>query len=62
MKNSKYTHLRVTCTNCGVTQKTRNWYNQAERHILIKECYNCNSYISQVKKDNKNDNLLSQTI
>ena len=60
----KHTYLRVTCTNCGCTDKARNWYNQADQHRLIKKCYNCDpKRPTNKKKDNNNDvNLFSQAI
>jgi len=66
MKSSKYTYLRVTCTNCGATDKARNWYNQADQHRFIKQCYNCDpKHPTNKKKDKtnvKNVNLLSKAI
>jgi hypothetical protein len=67
MKNSKYTYLRVTCTNCGCTNKARNWFGEAEQHRFIKQCYNCDpKYPINKKKDESNEqqnvNLLSQAI
>ncbi len=63
-KKDKYTYLRVTCTNCGCTDKARNWFGQADQHRFISKCYNCDPIHPIIKKkDNNNDvNLLSQTI
>lgn len=54
----------MTCTNCGVTQKTINWYGQVNQHRFTKQCHHCDPlYPKQTKKDNNNDvNLLRKTI
>tara|TARA_R110002074_G_scaffold122147_1_gene256778 strand:+ start:256 stop:444 length:189 start_codon:yes stop_codon:yes gene_type:complete len=61
---NKATYLRMICTGCGVTQKTRNWYNQAQQTRFTKKCHHCDPlYPKQIKKDNNNDvNLLRKTI
>ena len=53
--NKEITYLRVTCTNCGCTDKARNWFNQAEQHRLIKGCYNCDP-VKQTKEERKKYN------
>ena len=64
MPKSDITYLRVTCTNCGCTDKARNWFNQADQHRFIKKCYNCDPILQYPnKKDNNNDvNTLRKTI
>lgn len=48
-------YIRITCTNCGFTNKAPLWSNQVKQNKFIKQCYNCDPKNINKKKDNKDD-------
>ena len=60
---NKITYQRLTCTNCGVTEKSLNCYNVSNNNIFTLKCYHCEPIHSKhEKKDNNNVNILRKTI
>lgn len=61
---SNTTYLKMTCTNCGVYQKTINWFKLEDSIRFTSKCHHCDPiYPKHKKKDNTNDvNTYRKTI